>query len=461
MPEDAVGRVAKAGRRRIPVHAFAALVLLLGPSPGQAGEDPPPPPKPAADGKVPLGERVNRAIDAGVAWLKQQAQPRGNFQLEVKHAGAYDAASTGYYYPAGTTAFALYTLLKSGVPAKDPVIQNGFHWLRNDAGAGKAGGATASAKGGRIPGSTYEIAAILLALEAKSNPHKREKEREREARFHLKKGEKLDLGVRLPPEDRGWMADLVAAMERRRGAHPAWRYDIEQGGGAVWTGQGGDADMSATMMALLALLAAERCGLAQPDKTWLEALDWILDQQEATGPKVRRGGSESKPTEDERYGLGMDEERGWPYMKGSTIAREASVSGGMTCCGLAGVVIASNVLQARGSREFAASRAAKAEKAWFDGQAWLRKRWEVADNPGCAGCYHYYYLYCLERVGDLKGVHLVAGHDWYTEGATVLVDQQRADGSWLKRDTHEPRDVLNTCFALLFLDRSTPAITGE
>jgi hypothetical protein len=441
------------------MRATAILLLsaaLLLPGPGAFAQDPAPP------AKETLGERVNRAIDAGVAWLRKQAVPRGNFALEVKHAGTYDPSRPGYYYPAGTTALALYTLLKCGVPAKDPVIQNGFSWLRNDQGLGSAGGSgtTSTGRGGRVPGSTYEIAVTILALEARSNPHKREKEREREARFHLKKGEKLDMGVRLPPEDRAWMEDLVATMERRRGDHPAWRYNIEQGGGVVWAGAGGDVDMSATMMALLGLLAAERCGIHQPDATCVSALDWVLGQQEEKGPKVKRAGTGAKPTEDDRYGLNMDEARGWAYMKAATNPREASVSGAMTSCGLASVLIPSTLLQAAGGREFA-SRAAKAEKAWYDGQAWLQEHWSVADNPGCTGCYHFYSLYCLERVGDLKGVRLLAGHDWYTEGATVLVGQQRPDGSWLKRDTHDPQDVLNTCFALLFLDRSTRAITTE
>jgi hypothetical protein len=219
--------------------------------------------------------------------------------------------------------------------------------------------------------------------------------------------------------------------------------------------------MSATMMALIALLAAERCGIAQPDRTYIGALDWILSQQEEHGPKVRRADPTRKTTDDDRYGLEDDEARGWPYMKGSTIVRESEVSGGMTSCGLAGVLVTSTILQARGSRDFASAWSRKAEKAWFDGQAWLQRNWSVTGNPGCPGCYHYYYLYCLERAADLKGVHLLAGRDWYDEGARVLVDGQRPDGSWLKNDTHEPLDVLNTCFALLFLDRSTPAITQD
>ena len=101
-----------------------------------------------------------------------------------------------------------------------------------------------------------------------------------------------------------------------------------------------------------------------------------------------------------------------------------------------------------------------AEKAWWDGVAWLDYWWTVDRNVNKNG-YHYYYLYCLERACDLKRINLLAGHPWYNEGAQVLVDQQQQGGAWNKTDTHRPCDVLNTCFALLFLNRSTPAITGD
>jgi hypothetical protein len=77
------------------------------------------------------------------------------------------------------------------------------------------------------------------------------------------------------------------------------------------------------------------------------------------------------------------------------------------------------------------------------------------------GSYHFYYLYCLERACDMKRISLLAGHPWYNEGAEVLVNRQEDSGAWTQSDTHRPHDILNTCFALLFLNRSTPAITQD
>jgi hypothetical protein len=100
---------------------------------------------------------------------------------------------------------------------------------------------------------------------------------------------------------------------------------------------------------------------------------------------------------------------------------------------------------------------AKLERGIADGLAWLAHHWSVEENPG-RKYYHLMYLYGLERVGDLLNRHLIGKHDWYWEGAAWLVEQQRSNGRWERDDTHGPRDVLNTCFALLFLDRATRSV---
>jgi len=94
---------------------------------------------------------VNRAIDAGAAWLRTRAMAAGTFG-PVDDGANYLGGRESYLYPAGPTALALYTLLKCGVPAEDPVVARGFGWLRARQ---------------EVPGSSYEISVLLLALEAK------------------------------------------------------------------------------------------------------------------------------------------------------------------------------------------------------------------------------------------------------------------------------------------------------
>jgi len=451
----------RTGSRPTVLAALTALSLLAGSPPGRAGDDEAKDagPKLANDPKAPLPERTGQAIDSGVAWLRKKAEARGNWSLAIKGDEPYEKRENAeeYKYPAGCTALSLYTLLKCQVPPTDPVVVNGFKWLKENAGGNLDARRTVWKAKASIPGTTYEIAAVIVAIEARSNPHKTERERERSLRLRIKKGEKLALGVRLPPEDAAWMKELVTALLRRRYTpSTGWRYGLGQ------PEPRGPSDMSSSQLAMLAILAAERCGVSQPDKFYLEVLDWTLRQQEDAGPKVKRWEPPSPATDSSisRPVDVLDEARGWPYMKFSSVAKDTRSTAGMTACGLANVAICSTVLESRESKQFDGAYAGRAEKAWNDGIAWLQSHWSVAENAN-AGGYHIYWLYCLERLGDLKRANLVAGHAWYEEGAQVLVDSQDSSGAWLTDNTHEPHDLLATCFSLLFLNRTTPAITAR
>ncbi len=438
--------------------------------------------EPPNDSSKPLPIRVNQAIDSGVLWLMRKNKwgpekekvfigAAGNWSDEVTGNRLYDPNAKGdvYVHPTGCTALSLYALLKSGVPKDDPVIKKGFQWLRGGSAAMVKGGSTKRMiVNNRIPGGTYEIAVLILALEAKANPHKREKERERDLKFRLKKGEKLKLSVKLDPEDEPWMKELVDALKKRLVGGSGWRYGMWNGTG--WhNGTRGDKDLSASNLAMLAIAAAERCGFQQEGSLYAGVLKWTLGMQEKEGPEVERWEPGSKQSEeDARYGpRPKDHARGFGYTGIDVPAdrdpeKEKVPTGSMTCCGLANILICTSFLEARENPLLTPDLAAKAEKAWWDGVAWLDFHWSVTDNINKSN-YHYYYLYCLERACDLKGINLLANHPWYNEGAQVLVDDQNFtnSGAWTKNDTHGPHEVLNTCFALLFLNRATPAITGD
>ena len=68
-------------------------------------------------------------------------------------------------------------------------------------------------------------------------------------------------------------------------------------------------------------------------------------------------------------------------------------------------------------------------------------------------------MYSIERVGALTAERFVAGHDWYREGAEILLRRQLPNGAW-PSDVGEVNaigapDVVSTSFALLFLRRAT------
>jgi hypothetical protein len=92
--------------------------------------------------------------------------------------------------------------------------------------------------------------------------------------------------------------------------------------------------------------------------------------------------------------------------------------------------------------------------------AWLDKNFDAEQNAGAERPELFYYLYGIERVGDLTGRKEFNGKDWYLRGATLLLDRQEADGKWNDSSGFPPGDVLGTCFALLFLKRATiPVVT--
>jgi hypothetical protein len=109
--------------------------------------------------------------------------------------------------------------------------------------------------------------------------------------------------------------------------------------------------------------------------------------------------------------------------------------------------------------------------------AYLARRFSTEKHPGIEsarparrdpmfvpfkkGTFVYYWLYSVERVGSVLGLTKIGKHDWYRAGAEWLLEQQKEDGSWVNADdtfvAPEP-PLPATCFALLFLKRSTRAV---
>jgi hypothetical protein len=91
----------------------------------------------------------------------------------------------------------------------------------------------------------------------------------------------------------------------------------------------------------------------------------------------------------------------------------------------------------------------------LDGIAWLGKNFIVTNNPGRPDWFHYYYLYGLERAGMLSDTTRMGAHDWYMEGANLLLEQQNPDGSWGGATPQYHTPSWSTCFAVLFLKQAT------
>ncbi len=98
---------------------------------------------------------------------------------------------------------------------------------------------------------------------------------------------------------------------------------------------------------------------------------------------------------------------------------------------------------------------------------WIRKNYDVKNNPGMgeAGLYYYYHTFAkaldalgVDEIEDAKG----AKHDWRRELTEELARRQKENGSWVNSDSKwmEGDPNLATAFALLTLSYCRPAASA-
>jgi hypothetical protein len=303
---------------------------------------------------------------------------------------------------------------------------------------------------------TYASSIMLLFLDALYNPPPAKKD----SRYAAPSRK----SCKYPKEIERLIREIVDWIVTKQD-ETIWRYP----GGL---GSGEKQDLSNTQYALLALQAAGRCNVEAPASTYKKVLEYLLASQEQDGPEEPRWieNPAYEPGGEDRYGpwlpAGKVKARGWGYMARPGIP----TTGSMTTAGIAALAIVKERLQALNQLDKETS--GKIDRSMLGGLAWLSHNFDVRQNPGQGG-WHYYYLYGLERVGAFTGLEHFGKHDWYREGAEVLLSQQSPDGGWPQPESgelsvYEPR-LEQTCFALLFLKRATvppatplgPVVTGD
>ena len=68
-----------------------------------------------------------------------------------------------------------------------------------------------------------------------------------------------------------------------------------------------------------------------------------------------------------------------------------------------------------------------------------------------------YFLWSVERVAVLYQLPKIDGKDWYHWGLEILTTYQQGDGHWHMGMGPGSNDLVDTCFALLFLQRANLA----
>jgi hypothetical protein len=362
------------------------------------------PPEPEEKDKVPLHERINTAIERGVVWLKKAQKSDGSWGPVVgnKEYGVAEAGPDRDSHVTGPTSFALFTLAKCGVDKRDPVVIKGMTWLKARA---------------KDPGSldSYEAASLVLCLEATHERSRKLRGRQKERKLKNGTTSAKPAGSKFTTHDWRWMNRMVKRLvvgnsDSTQNPGGGWRYHTANG----------DQDVSATQFALLGLRAASQAGYPVPVRAYVDALKFIQTMQAENGA--------------------------FGYRKGEP------PNYGMTAAGVASIIICCEQIRLSG----------KQPPAWTEGaiERGLAYLDRVFSPDRSSARYHFYYLYGIERIGDLLGRREFGGKDWYTRGARYLIGRQDKDGKWVDSSSLRPKDVLGTCFALLFLKRGTaPAVT--
>ena len=356
---------------------------------------------------------VQKAVDAGVAWLRTAPSPAVGF------AKIDDSAE-----------LILLTLVHAGVPVTD--------------GKGK------------------ELLDHLLA---------RELERTYEAALQAMVLEEIDR-VKYQPR----IAQCAQFLVDNQGENGQWSYgepsefakqvpppkDVATGGKGVLDFGGGKSsgkpkvvrkvvvrkmkpgpavgDNSNSQYAALGLRACHDAGVVLPKDVLERARRWWQASQHPPGGADKNAVASGA-------GGGV---RGWCYNRTDVCAKTHQPYGSMTAGAVGALVILDHLLGVDWRRDAAVQA----------GLNWLTARWSVSENPGPTELRAdpktelYYYLYAIERLGMLSGLEKIGPHFWYADGAKAILAAQRKDGSW---DDGVDRSAAtwDTCFAILFLKKAT------
>jgi hypothetical protein len=213
-------------------------------------------------------------------------------------------------------------------------------------------------------------------------------------------------------------------------------------------------DNSNAQYGALGMRACHDAGIVFP-KEWVQKCRQYWVENQHAGEK---GKGNDRPAV-ASGGMALGEPRGWCYNDGQGAAE----------CGHGGVPYSSMTAGAVGAvciYDYMLGKEWKKDKTVLDGLAWLDKNWSVTANVGpCETAkgsdngWLYYYLYALERSGMLYDTSFIGNHDWYFDGARVLLAAQKPDGSW--DASHFKKPTWDTCFAILFLKRATRRLVAS
>lgn len=403
------------GAAAVVVASFA--VLLAAPAPSARAADEPIARTPE------FTKSVEEAIAKGVAWLRTQQRPDGTF--------------TDFMNGMAEVALAYHTLRVCKVPADDPGAALAFDYLRK---AYDERAWLMKPSGGKGY-STDDMGLLLWALADR-------------AQVQPPADETEEVSYSPSALDHAWMTRIAAYLEKVQlpnGAWPSHPNVHEQGETDYWY----------THLALLGLKAARRAGVKVKQPTWSRAREFLLNQQEQTGPVVPQ-----LPSPAGRPPAKTVRARGWDLHQRRGGEFFSPLDSGTAEALTSLAICHSELLRLEKGKT---TPNARVESAVRDGIGFLSTRThalQVLEGGGRdVRSYYFEHAFSLERAGDLLGYERFGDVDWFGRGATAIVRLQEPSGAWhLSRPptSTESREMIQsdavkaTCYALLFLARGTP-----
>jgi hypothetical protein len=373
-----------------------------------------------------LQKKVDEAIGRGVAYL-QSPQAR---------AGSWCAKA----HPVGYSSLVALTLLECGLPRDDRLIRDAADEIRSRVAAEER---------------TYDLSLAVLFLDRLGEDGDSKLIRQLAMRLAAAQNASGGWGYPCPKQEENTLEQLYSFLredqayrltKKEKGSAQAGKPPIvpdrfrrlgmfqvlEQG--ALGNAPGRFGDNSNTQFALLALWVARRHGAP---------LGRIFDLAER------------------RFRSTQHLDGGWGYMGliGVKSVLNATSSRSMTCVGLLGLAIGRGsefeplLLDKAGSGD-AVKKLANQDAEIVRG---LKRLGQVIGTP-CGRTSglpmeNTYFLWSVQRVAVLYGLSTIGDKDWYRWGLEILLSNQQSDGRWSEMGNAQTDPSIDTCFALLFLNR--------
>ena len=420
-------------------------------------DQPPPlaPPEPPVQSVLPPEEqdKVNAAIDRGVAFLKKTQLADGSWAQA---------------HAVGLAALPGLTLLECGVPADDPHVQKAAEFVRRE-----------------VPNltATYELGLAILFLDRLGDP--KDEPLIQTMALRLMAGQSPAGGWTyqcplLKEKEEQNLRTILEATRPRSSLDLVTTKSGDKGIDDLFTSRSGDRPEKSPG-GTMALSAGPTEEERKEAKKLYDKLSADLKAIPALKPPTKDDEmpagdkSDNSNTQFATLGLWAAGRHGVPMERAlDLLARRFQVSqtpgggwayhyqphpgGGetptMTGAGLLGLAVGHGVTaDLKGVDVQAAAEDPQVEKGMKALGEHIGLRADPALRRKGPRGVNYYLLWSVERVGMLYGRKTIGDKEWYPWGAEELVDSQGDDGSWPRM--YEP--PTDTCLALLFLKRANLA----